>query len=130
MRYIIVVLSVALLSAPAFAQDYSWKHELELRAQAQQQAAQAAQNQQQAAQMEADSQQALFLQQQELNLLRNQQMQQQTQQVWRTAPPNITGVYQSAMSGFDQGAARAQEERLRQLEIQRLQQEIQQNGGQ
>lgn len=130
MRSVILLLMAGLLSAPAFAQDYSWKHELELRAQAQQQAAQAQQNQQQFSRIEADNQQALFLQQQELNALRNQQLQQQTQQVWNIPPPNITGAYQNAMSGFYQGAAQAQQERLRQLEIQRLEQEIQQNGGQ
>lgn len=130
MRYVIAVLAL-LLSTPLFAQDYSWKHELELRAQAQQQAAQAQQTKQQFSRIEADNQQALFLQQQELNALRNQQLQQQTQQVWNTAPaPNITGVYQNVMSGYAQGAARAQQQRLRQLEIERLQQEIQQNGGQ
>src|SRR5690348_14031645 len=79
MRSVVLLLLAGLLSAPTFAQDYSWKHELELRAQAQQQAAQATQNRQRYAQAEADRQQALLLQQQEINLLRSQQMQQQTQ---------------------------------------------------
>lgn len=118
MRSVILLLMAGLLSAPVFAHDYSWKHELELRAQAQQ--------------AEQDRQQTYLFRQALLENMQAQQIQPvQIQPLPVYYPPvNILGISQYVQSGFDQGAQRAQEERLRELEIQRLQQEIQQNGGQ